>query len=55
MYNPSVVKTKIEDIYTILLKVFSLAEEQSISTNEAAKQLAMERMRSVAHIKQLFK
>jgi leucine dehydrogenase len=43
-YDPERSRAKVENIYTALKRVFEIAREQDISTNEASNQLAEERL-----------
>jgi leucine dehydrogenase len=43
-YDPERSRKKVENIYTALKRVFAIAKEQNISTNEASNRLAEERL-----------
>ncbi len=53
-YNREWVLNKVEEIYATLMKIYSMSEEEGISTNEAADYLARARLRSSDKIKTIY-
>jgi len=53
-YNESKVTNKVEDIYNILLEIFSISDEENISTTTAASRFAERRVEIISKIHQKY-
>ena len=51
-YSPERAKQKTNEVYNNLMEVFNIAEEEGITTNEAANRLAEKRLDSISSLRQ---